>query len=69
MKHILTKYTDWSYEKEWRIVQIDQTCEDKRKDIPFERPIEVYMGLSKKVEDKLEEIMKCALISKKMMIL
>ena len=52
MKYILTKYSDWSYEKEWRIIQIDNTCTESGKLITFERPLEVYMGLGKRVEDK-----------------
>lgn len=52
MKYILTKYSEWSYEKEWRIIQIDSTCTESGKLIAFEKPLEVYMGLEKKVENK-----------------
>lgn len=52
MKYILTKCSDWSYEKEWRIIQIDPYCKKNGKLIEFERPLEVYMGSGKKVEDK-----------------
>lgn len=52
MKYMLTKCRDWSYEKEWRIIQIDRTCTKSGKLISFERPVEVYMGSTKKVEEK-----------------
>lgn len=42
---VLTKGEDWSYEQEWRIIDIDSSkegCEGKL--ILFEKPVAIYMG-------------------------
>lgn len=43
---ILTKCEDWSYELEWRIIDIDESKEGcNGKLILFEKPISIYMGV------------------------
>lgn len=43
---ILTKCEDWSYELEWRIIDIDESKEGcNGKLISFEKPISIYMGV------------------------
>lgn len=43
---ILTKCEDWSYEKEWRIIDIDKSKEGcNGKLISFEKPVSIYMGV------------------------
>lgn len=45
-KSILTKCEDWSYEKEWRIIDIDKSKEGcNGKLISFEKPVSIYMGV------------------------
>lgn len=45
LKSILTKSIDWSYEQEWRIVNIDESISGEAgKLIDFEKPIEIYIG-------------------------
>ena len=50
LKSILTKSKEWSYEQEWRIIEINKDIAGTAgKKIPFEKPIEIYMG--KRQED------------------
>lgn len=43
---ILTKCEDWSYEQEWRIIDIDKSKEGcSGKLISFEKPLSIYMGV------------------------
>ena len=50
LKSILTKSKEWSYEQEWRIIEINKDIAGTAgKKIPFEKTIEIYMG--KRQED------------------
>lgn len=43
---ILTKREDWSYEQEWRIIEIDKSKEGcTGKLCSFEKPVSIYMGV------------------------
>lgn len=45
LREILTKYTDWSYEKEWRLIQKDEKGKSLNgKCIPFVKPKEIILG-------------------------
>ena len=45
LQEILTKYKEWEYEQEWRIVQIDESRRGEQgKLIDFIKPKEIYLG-------------------------